>query len=210
MADRYLLEASAVDGYQLEDGSGVLLLELVADTALAGVVGATSTATGALTTGIKLAATSAATSTASGVLTTGIKLAGTSVAVSTATASLTTGIALVAATSAVSTAVATLTNAPAALAGVVTAVSSVSGALTVLLANGRPRGYYDYLRDDREEEIVAKSLHASLVDQYGDDEGQHVYERMKVEQKGPFAIGAKYGAGSELRDFIRRNANRSR
>jgi hypothetical protein len=27
MADRYLLESSAVDGYLLEDGSGVLLLE---------------------------------------------------------------------------------------------------------------------------------------------------------------------------------------
>mgnify|MGYP001566084518 CR=1 FL=1 len=31
MADRYLIETSAVDGYQLEDGTGVLLLE-VADT----------------------------------------------------------------------------------------------------------------------------------------------------------------------------------
>lgn len=30
MADRYLLESSAVDGYLLEDGSGVLLLETVA------------------------------------------------------------------------------------------------------------------------------------------------------------------------------------
>lgn len=27
MADRYLLESSGVDGYQLEDASGVLLLE---------------------------------------------------------------------------------------------------------------------------------------------------------------------------------------
>jgi hypothetical protein len=27
MADRYLIETSAVDGYLLEDGSGVLLLE---------------------------------------------------------------------------------------------------------------------------------------------------------------------------------------
>lgn len=27
MASRYLLESSSVDGYQLEDGSGVLLLE---------------------------------------------------------------------------------------------------------------------------------------------------------------------------------------
>ena len=27
MADRYLLESSATDGYLLEDGSGVLLLE---------------------------------------------------------------------------------------------------------------------------------------------------------------------------------------
>jgi len=27
MADRYLIETSAIDGYQLEDGSGVLLLE---------------------------------------------------------------------------------------------------------------------------------------------------------------------------------------
>lgn len=30
MADRYLLESSAVDGYLLEDGSGVLLLEAAA------------------------------------------------------------------------------------------------------------------------------------------------------------------------------------
>lgn len=29
MADRYLLEESAVDGYQLEDASGVVLLEAV-------------------------------------------------------------------------------------------------------------------------------------------------------------------------------------
>ena len=29
MADRLLLESSAVDGYQLEDGSGVILLEPV-------------------------------------------------------------------------------------------------------------------------------------------------------------------------------------
>lgn len=27
MADRYLIETSATDGYQLEDGSGVVLLE---------------------------------------------------------------------------------------------------------------------------------------------------------------------------------------
>jgi hypothetical protein len=30
MADRYLLESSAVDGYLLEDGTGVLLLEVLA------------------------------------------------------------------------------------------------------------------------------------------------------------------------------------
>jgi hypothetical protein len=30
MADRYLIETSATDGYQLEDGSGVLLLEVSA------------------------------------------------------------------------------------------------------------------------------------------------------------------------------------
>jgi hypothetical protein len=30
VADRYLLESGAPDGYQLEDGSGVLLLEGVA------------------------------------------------------------------------------------------------------------------------------------------------------------------------------------
>ena len=35
MADRYLLESGAPDGYLLEDGSGVLLLEQTADTALA-------------------------------------------------------------------------------------------------------------------------------------------------------------------------------
>lgn len=28
MADRYLLETSVVDGYQVEDGTGVLLLEV--------------------------------------------------------------------------------------------------------------------------------------------------------------------------------------
>ena len=28
MADRYLIETSAVDGYLLEDGTGVLLLEV--------------------------------------------------------------------------------------------------------------------------------------------------------------------------------------
>ena len=32
MADRYLLEESAIDGYQLEDGSGVLILEGEAET----------------------------------------------------------------------------------------------------------------------------------------------------------------------------------
>lgn len=32
MADRYLLESSAIDGYLLEDGSGVLLLESQAET----------------------------------------------------------------------------------------------------------------------------------------------------------------------------------
>ena len=31
MADRYLLESSPVDGYLMEDGLGVLLLEVVAD-----------------------------------------------------------------------------------------------------------------------------------------------------------------------------------
>jgi len=35
MADRYLLETSAVDGYQLEDGSGVLILEGAAANVLA-------------------------------------------------------------------------------------------------------------------------------------------------------------------------------
>jgi hypothetical protein len=30
MADRYLLESGAPDGYLLEDGTGVLLLEVVA------------------------------------------------------------------------------------------------------------------------------------------------------------------------------------
>ncbi len=38
MADRYLLESSAVDGYLLEDGTGVLLLE-PAVTAIAPPVG---------------------------------------------------------------------------------------------------------------------------------------------------------------------------
>lgn len=32
MADRYLIETSATDGYLLEDGSGVLILELTATT----------------------------------------------------------------------------------------------------------------------------------------------------------------------------------
>lgn len=32
MADRYLIETSAVDGYLLEDGSGVLILETVSAT----------------------------------------------------------------------------------------------------------------------------------------------------------------------------------
>lgn len=34
MADRYLIETSATDGYLLEDGSGVLLLEQDAGAAL--------------------------------------------------------------------------------------------------------------------------------------------------------------------------------
>jgi len=32
MADRYLLESSAIDGYLLEDGSGVLLIESASGT----------------------------------------------------------------------------------------------------------------------------------------------------------------------------------
>lgn len=32
MADRYLIETSATDGYQLEDGTGVLLLDVAAAT----------------------------------------------------------------------------------------------------------------------------------------------------------------------------------
>lgn len=34
MADRYLLESGAPDGYLLEDGSGVLLLEAFDETAM--------------------------------------------------------------------------------------------------------------------------------------------------------------------------------
>jgi hypothetical protein len=32
MADRYLIETSAIDGYLLEDGTGVLLLEVAVPT----------------------------------------------------------------------------------------------------------------------------------------------------------------------------------
>lgn len=34
MADRYLLESGSPDGYQLEDGSGVLLLDIQSDVAV--------------------------------------------------------------------------------------------------------------------------------------------------------------------------------
>jgi hypothetical protein len=37
MADRYLIETSAVDGYLLENGSGVLILDAVTDVSIGGL-----------------------------------------------------------------------------------------------------------------------------------------------------------------------------
>lgn len=39
---------------------------------------------------------------------------------------------------------------------------------------------------------VAESLYDNLVKQYGLYEGRKVYAAMRLEQKGPFAEGAKY------------------
>ena len=80
------------------------------------------------------------------------------------------------------------------------------------LPNGRPRAFFRLFVDDKPKEIVAMSLHESLVERYGEDNGEHVYRRMELEQKGPFAPGAKYAADSagRMRDFIRTKGNPSR
>lgn len=61
MADRYLLESGAPDGYLLEDGTGVLLLD-APPVALDGTSTGTSTTTGSLDVQHPLAGSSAGTS----------------------------------------------------------------------------------------------------------------------------------------------------
>jgi hypothetical protein len=85
--------------------------------------------------------------------------------------------------------------------------------LSHLLPSGRHGGYYRFLeKEEREENIVARSLHAALLERYGEAEGRKIYGKMQAEQKGPFAPGAKYARSSDdqLRDFIRRKGNSSR
>jgi len=96
---------------------------------LAGTPADVATATGALTTGIKLAGTPADVATATGALTTGIKLAGTPADVATATGALTTGIPLAGTPADVATATGALTTGIK-LAGTPADVATATGALT--------------------------------------------------------------------------------
>lgn len=91
MADRYLLESSPIDGYLLEDGSGVLLLDVQA-AVLAATASLTITTVGVLDTGIPLIAVSNLSLNTATSLTTGIPFLGTSSLVGTSAGVLTTGI----------------------------------------------------------------------------------------------------------------------
>jgi len=63
----------------------------------------------------------------------------------------------------------------------------------IILRHGPSRGKRGWpVEPDSEKPVVAASLYESLVAQYGDVIGGHVFEQMAVERKGPFAEGAKY------------------
>lgn len=49
------------------------------------------------------------------------------------------------------------------------------------------------LRQELLQEVEAESLYRNLIRYYGLSEGPRIYELMKLEEKGPFAPGKKYG-----------------
>jgi len=48
------------------------------------------------------------------------------------------------------------------------------------------------LEPDSEKPVVGGSLYLSLIKQYGDVVGGHMFEKMAEDRQGPFAEGAKY------------------
>lgn len=88
MADRYLLESSAVDGYLLEDGSGVLLLDAPVD--LAATAAGVSTASSSLALALPVAGSGAGAGSATAALSvaTQVALAATAAGTGVATAAL--------------------------------------------------------------------------------------------------------------------------
>jgi hypothetical protein len=113
-------------GPALASATGVLTTAI----RLAGSAGATASATGTLTTGISLAGTAVAQAAAAGTLTTSIRLAGTVAGQASASGTLTTAIALAGSAAAQALASGTLTTGIA-LTGGASAVASAYGTLTV-------------------------------------------------------------------------------
>jgi hypothetical protein len=74
------------------------------------------------------------------------------------------------------------------LYGLSVASSSAFGDLTI----PRGRGMVVLIPIPTHTPPVGQSLYSSLVERYGEREGQRVWGGMLLERKGPFAEGAKY------------------